>query len=156
MFDGISAALSAWREVLHVSEWTGLSVGALAGLAFAVYLDPALLRIAIKAAIVIAIGYAGVLYGNHVGRADVEAQWADARKAAIAATADRDQMTELELERTYQPQLIALQKESDANKETADAYEKQILGLLAKPPKGAPAVSVCELGTVADRVRRPK
>ena len=150
MFEAISAALSAWRTVLHISEWTGLSVGALAVLAGLVYLDPRLLKPAITAAIAIAGFYGGVVYGDRTGRADVEAQWADARQAAIAAAAERDAMTEQQLAVTYTPQLATLESQARDNKERADAYERQILTLLADGSKGGPA---CELGAAADRVR---
>lgn len=149
MLEAAGYALSAWRTVAHISEWTGLSIGALAVLAGLVYLDPRLLKPALIAAAVLAIAYAGVLYGDHTGRADVEAQWADARKAAIAAADERDTMTEQTLTATYAPQLATLEEQARANKERADAYERQILRLLAKDPAG-PA---CELGAAADRVR---
>jgi hypothetical protein len=59
----------------------------------------------------VGIGYAGLLYGDHVGRADVEAQWADARKAAIAAEQERDAMVEQQLEAEISARRLAeLQK----------------------------------------------
>jgi hypothetical protein len=149
MLEGIGIALSAWRTVAHISEWTGLSIGVLAAIGGIVYLDPRLLKPAIILAGVIAVAYVSMLYGDKTGRADVEAQWADARKAAIAAAEERDAMTEQTLTSTYTPQLAALEKAAGDNKEKADAYERQILTLLAKNPAG----NSCELGAAADRVR---
>ena len=149
MLDAIGVAFSAWRTVAHISEWTGLSIGALAVLAGLVYLDPRLLKPALIAAGVLTIGYAGILYGDAKGRADVEAHWADARKAAIAAAEERDAMAEQSLTEKFTPQLSALERESRDNKERADAYEHQILS--AKDP----AAGRCELGAAAERVRDP-
>ena len=139
---------AAWRTVLHVSEWTGISLGALAALAAVVWFEPWLLKPAIKAAIVLAVGYAGVLYGDATGRSDVHRQWDAARAAAVAAQAQRDREAEGTLALKYQPQLAALAKEADDNKEQADAYEQQLAAMLAK----APARAACELGPLADRL----
>ena len=150
MFEWLVTLGAAWRTVLHVSEWSGLSIGALAAGAALIYLVPASRKLVILAAIGVVIGWVCLLHGDRVGRADVEAQWADARRAAIAATADRDQLAELTLEAKYQPQLIDLQKQADARKAKADAYERQIITLLAK---NQGARNVCELGLAADRMR---
>lgn len=155
MFEGIREGLSAWREIVHVSEWTGLSLGALAGLGALIYFVPLARKLAIAAAITVLVGWACLIHGDATGRADVEAQWADARKAAIAAEADRDAMAELKLEAKYQPQLIDLQKQSDARKARSDSYERQIMALLAKSPAGkGPSPNSCLLGVAADRLRR--
>jgi hypothetical protein len=149
MFDGISNVLAAWREVVHISEWTGLSIGALATIAFVVYLDPRILKPALVVAIVILLVYFGVLYGDKVGRADVNVQWADARAAAEIARKKRDAEIELKLEAKYQPQLEDLQKQADERKARADAYEAKIARLSKR--QGAVA---CLLGDAANRVRR--
>ncbi|WP_423958714.1 hypothetical protein [Bradyrhizobium sp.] len=83
--------LGAWREVLHISEWSGLSVGALVGLGFLVYLVPLARQFAAIAAAFIAVGYGALIYGDHTGRADLQAQW-NAEKAQLeqkAKQADR-------------------------------------------------------------------
>lgn len=144
-------AFAAWRTVLHVSEWTGLSVGALAVIGLLVYLDPRLLKPAIAAAILVAVALGGVLYGDRTGRADVTAQWNDAKAAAEAAQAKRDADIGRELEQKYQPQLAELQQQADERKTRADAYERQILKLLSNNPA---ARSACELGAAARRLRR--
>jgi hypothetical protein len=149
MFEVLQAIAGAWRSIAHISEWTGLSIGALAAIAAVVYLDPRVLRPALVVAIVILLVYFGVLYGGHVGRADVEAQWADARKAAIAAASERDAMTERTLEQKYAPRLAALEKQAADNKARADGYESRIIGLLAK---GTSSRGACALGAAADRV----
>lgn len=154
MFEGIAGLLAVWRTVLHVSGWTGLSVGALAAIALVVYLNPALLRPAIRAAVVIAVAYAGVLYGDATGRADVEAQWKDAREAAIAAEQERDAAIAEGLERKYAPQLEALKKQASTNKEQADGYEKKLLALMARSAAGGNRAAGCELGDLADRLHQ--
>lgn len=132
---------AAWRSILHISEWTGLSLGALAAIGIVVYLDPRLLKPAIIGAIALALVYGGTLYGDATGRADVKAQWADARKAEIAAAQERDAMTEQQLEAKYAPQLAELQKQINAD---------------SKGPDNAVANAVsdgCKLGARANRVR---
>lgn len=148
MFEGILTAAAIWREILHISEWTGLGIGVIVALAALVYLDPRLLKPTLIAAGIVAIAYAGVMYGDHVGRADVEAQWADARAAAIKAQEARDRLAARQLEQTYAPQLAELEKQAKDNKDQADAYERKIMALLARTPAGA-----CELGDAAERLR---
>jgi hypothetical protein len=163
MFEGASAILATWRGILHVSEWTGLSAGAIAALAALVYLRPALLKPAIVAAAAVALTYGGVLYGHRAGRAEVKAEWDAARAAAGAAATKRDSDIRAELEKAYGPQLEALRRLSAANAERADTaaaeaqgyktraegYEQKLLGHFSKraPPAGA-----CELGAAAERV----
>lgn len=156
MSEGFLSALSAWREVLHVSEWTGLSIGALAGLAALFIYVPFARRLAIEGAIVVAVGWFCLVHGDKVGRADVEVQWADARAAAIAAEQERDAMVEQNLEQTYQPKLAELARLAEQRKARSDDYERGIKALLAKMPAAAKAAAgtVCELGAAADRMRR--
>lgn len=156
MFEAISAVAAGWRTLLHISEWTGLSLGALAVIALIVWMNPRLLRPAIKAAVLLVLGYALVLYGDHAGRADVEAQWADARKAAIAAEEERDRMAEQQLEAKYSPVIEALQKQAGERNRQANLHEQTLVALRAKPPAaGRPASgAACELGDRARRVPR--
>lgn len=156
MFEWLFTLGAAWRTVLHVSEWSGVSIGLLAGGAALIYLVPASRKLVILAAIGVVIGWLGLLHGDRVGRADVEAQWADARQAAIAAEKDRDNLVELELERKYQPLLIDIANQSDARKKKADAYERQIFNLQSKTValSKTPAPAVCVLGLAAERMRR--
>lgn len=156
MFEFLTTAASAWRTILHVSEWSGLSIGALAAGAALIYLVPASRKLVIIGAGVVLVGWFCLIHGDRVGRADVNAQWADARKAAIAADQERDALAELKLERKYQPQLIDLQKQADARKARADAYERQILTMLSKPASKGSAAAVCELGAAANRVPRQR
>jgi hypothetical protein len=146
MFEGLQDLAAAWRTILHISEWSGLSVGALAAGAGLVYLRPALLKPVIFGAVGVGLLYLGVIHGDRVGRADVNAQWADARKAAIKADQERDAMIEQKLEAKYQPQLADLQKQADARKARAEANERKI----ASVSRGQPGR--CLLGAAADRV----
>jgi hypothetical protein len=159
MFEALETAASAWRTIVHVSEWSGLSIGLLAAGAALVAFVPIARKPVIAAAVLVMVGYVGLIHGDRVGRADVHAQWADARKAAIEADTQRDAMVEQKLEQSYQPKLAELQKQSAERKARSDAYEQRILAMLAKPAaaKGGPAAgaaAACKLGPRADRVQR--
>lgn len=146
MFDTLLDIASAWRTIAHISEWSGVSVGMLLAGAGLVYLRPALLKPVICGGVAVVLVWFGLIHGDRTGRADVETQWADARKAAIAADAERDVMTEQKLEATYQPKLAALQKLAEQRKQEAQANERKINS------SKTPARAVCELGAAADRV----
>ena len=147
MFEWIESAGAAWRTIVHISEWSGLSIGALAAGAALLYFFPQARKLVIAGAVLVLVGFVCVIHGDRVGRADVEAQWADARKAAIAAEQERKIMIEQQLERQYKPQLAGLQQQSNERKAKADANEKK----LAIRSKGH-ARGTCELGAAADRV----
>jgi hypothetical protein len=104
-------------------------------------------KLAIAGAVLVMVAYVGVIHGDRVGRADVHAQWDDARKAAIAAERERDAMVEQKLETKYGPQLADLQRQAGERKARSDQYERQILTLRAKQATGkAPPARSCELG----------
>ncbi len=139
---------AAWREILHISEWTGLSVGALAAMAFIVYLDPRLLKPALIAGGVVAIAYFSMIYGDKVGRADVQAQWDAAREAAVKAQDRRDTSIDKTLQEKYAQALQALQSQKDR----ADANDEKVK-FLQGSGKPKPVSASCQLGTAANRVR---
>lgn len=141
---------AAWRTVVHISEWSGLSIGALAVIAVLVWLDPRILKPAIFAAVGVMLFFGGTFYGDATGRADVHKQWDAARAAAEKARADRDAGVARDLEQKYRPMLDDLTKQAADSKDKADAYERQLAGVQAKAPGG----SSCELGAVADRLRK--
>lgn len=150
MFEGLQDIVAAWRTIVHISEWSGLSIGALAaGAALFVYV-PVMRRLVIRGAVLVLVGWVCLIHGDRVGRADVEAQWKDARAAAIAAEQERDTMVEQQLEGKYAPQLDALKKRAADNKVRADGYERKIIAMLANAGSAAHA---CELGDAADWVR---
>jgi hypothetical protein len=149
MFEGLEDLAAAWRTIAHISEWTGLSVGMLAAGAGLVYLRPALLKPVILGAVGVGLLYLGIIHGDRVGRADVNAQWAHAKAKADAAQKQRDADIGRELEATYQPKLADLQKQSDERKARADVFETKISALLKRTPANS-----CLLGAAADRVRR--
>lgn len=135
MFDALATAASAWRTIVHISEWSGLAVGAIAvGVALFLYV-PAARRVVILGTVLVVVGWLCLIHGDRTGRADVEAQWADARAAAIAAGNERDEMTALNLDAKYQPQLIALQKQAEERGKQVQTYERKILEMLAHNPK---------------------
>lgn len=156
MFEALADVAAAWRTLLHISEWSGLSLGALVGGAALIYLVPASRKLVILGAVGVLIGYVCVIHGDRVGRSDLQKQWDDSRTKAEAAQKARDADVARDLERKYQPELAGLQRLADERKARSDAYEKQILSLLAKAPAGAGASHTCELGAAADRMPKRK
>jgi len=112
MFEGLQDIAAAWRTILHVSEWSGLSIGALAAGALLIYLVPASRKLVILGAILVLVGWICLIHGDRVGRADVHAEWDAAKAAAAAAQAKRDADIGQELEAKYQPKLADLQKQA--------------------------------------------
>jgi hypothetical protein len=102
-----------WHQVEALSAWTGLSVGALVGLALLVWWDPALLKPAIAAAALVITAYAFEIHGNLVGlrdgRAEIQVKW-DAEKAAIA----RARAAELAQQQAAAAAQAAIDKAKDA------------------------------------------
>jgi hypothetical protein len=149
-------ALRAWREVGHLAEYLGLSVGMLAGMVALFLYVPLVRKLAIVgaiAAVALGIGLVrGEIVGHRDGKAEVQGQWDDARKAAIAADEERDRLIEQQLEAQYQPRLGELQAQAAAEKARADGYEAK--GAVAKGHSAAAAA--CELGDAADRVPVPR
>lgn len=90
MFDWVYAATSAWREVMRVSEFTGLSIGMLALLAAIVYFIPTLRGFAIRCAIAVIAGYVLAIFCYHAGASDKQAQWTAANKRVATAIVKRD------------------------------------------------------------------
>jgi hypothetical protein len=92
MFDWVFDITEAWRQVLRVSEFTGISAGMLALLAFVVYSFPLLRSFAIRCAVVIVVAYVAIIWGDYLGALDKQAQWdaANARVAEEIAKRDAD------------------------------------------------------------------
>lgn len=160
--------LSAWREVGHLAEYTGLSVGMLAGCG-ALFLYVPGVRLFACAGALLAAGFwfgsiRGEVGGHRDGKAEVQAQWDDAREAAIKADEDRDVMIGQQLEQKYGP----LREQAAADKARADDYASRI-GTLTRGGAGSPraaaiggakavaaAVAACELGDAAGGVPVPR
>jgi hypothetical protein len=138
MLDALSVAFQAWREVLHVSEWTGLSVGALAGLAAIAWFFPPARTLAIGAGIAVAVAYGALLYGNHTGRDDVLAEWTAANAKAAADAKARDDAAAAAAEQKYAPIIADLQAQADARDQQVSDYESKIVGLSGACPLGEP------------------
>lgn len=146
MFEGIGLAFQAWREVLHVSEWTGLSVGVLAGLGAAAWFLPPVRSLAIRGAIVVAVAYGALLYGNHTGRDDVLKEWDAANTRAAAAKDAADADAQKGLDAKYLPVIAALQKQADDRNAQANVNDGKIVGAMA---------GACQLGSAPLRLRKP-
>jgi len=146
--------IGMWHQVAAISAWTGLSIGMLAGLALLVWLDPRLLRLAIFGAILVAVGYFAEIHGNAVGLADgkaeVQAQWDQAKIDAEKQRVARDAEIAREIEAKYQPLIGDRTAVADLQQQVSD-YEKQLLA-----QKMAGAGGTCRLGADALRLRRRK
>lgn len=143
MFD----LFDAWREIAHIAEFTGLSVGLLAGLAALAWFDPLIRGLAVRLAIVVAIGYTALMFGIHLGSTDKQAQWDQADKEAAAARVTRDKAVDMALDAKYQPQILALTKQSADLQRQVDAYENNALAHKLGDAS-------CQLGAAALRLRR--
>jgi hypothetical protein len=120
------------REIAHISELTGLSVGALALLAAIVYFVPTLRTMAIHIAVVVLAAYFSGLYWYGVGNADNQAKWDAANKVAAAQAAAHDQAIGAEIEATFGSVPAALQAQlAGFNKQVShDAVDKPcVLGV---------------------------
>lgn len=90
MFEILDAITQAYREVAHLAEWTGLSIGIIVGLGALVYFDPALRKIAIRIAVGVICAYLLTMYAYHIGIADKKAEWDRANARAAAEIKQRD------------------------------------------------------------------
>lgn len=129
--------LDAWREVLHVSAWTGLSLGALAGLAALAWFGwqiAAVRSFVIVAAIAVVAAYLSALHAARVIHQADEAEWADRVTAAALAAKKQDADTEMRIRHEYLPQIAELQRAADDRQQKVDEYEKTLAK--AKVPKG--------------------
>lgn len=88
MYDALQAIGDAWREVEHISEWTGMSIGMLLVCAGVIYAVPTWRGAAIHAAIVVVAGYMLAIWCYHVGASDRQAKW-DAQNRRVAAALGR-------------------------------------------------------------------
>src|SRR5262249_27315098 len=94
MFEALQAAGAAWRTITHISEWTGLSLGALAACGAVLYFEPAARQVAIGGAVAVGIGWTCLVHGHAVGVADRDAQLkilSDQGDARAAASAKADE-----------------------------------------------------------------
>jgi hypothetical protein len=141
MFEFFSDVAAAWREVEHISEWTGLSVGMLAVLGAVIYFDPTARKLAIRIAVLVFVGYWLGIYFYHLGAGDVRAQWAAANLKEAAKAELRDSSIEKQLT-TDNPAPTA------ADQKQAETDEANVLAAVA----GAAGVP-CQLGADALRLR---
>ena len=148
MFDGIGEFFAAWREIVHISEWTGLSLGALVALAALVYFVKLPIGTAIRIGLLVLTAYICLLVGETFGARDKQRQWDHARIEAAAAQKQHDTEIGIALDTKYKPQLEQIQRQAQANKDLADGYEQKMLALLAKQP----ASGSCRLGALAGRL----
>lgn len=135
------------EELRRFSEWTGISIGILVGLIALVWFYPPARSFAIRVGVFTLVIYFALVTGNHLGRADVTAEWNAAKAAAAAAAKQRDVDAQAALDAKYGP--IAAQLDQ-ASKER-DAYEQQLLAAMAKDASGA-----CPLVPAALQLRNHK
>lgn len=81
---------TALAGVLHVAAWTGLSVGAVVGLAAAAYFLLPVRKLACIGIAAVVLGYACLMYGYGEGKRDEKNLWNAANLAAAQAAKERD------------------------------------------------------------------
>jgi hypothetical protein len=141
MLETLRGIAQAWREILHVSELTGLSVGALGVIAFVVWFDPDVRKLAIRFAVLVVYSYLVALFFLHLGAGDVRAEWANDNLRAAGESEARDVGADKTLATDFDPQI-------QANRKQADSDDHQILADLS-----AVAATNCELGPRPLRLR---
>jgi hypothetical protein len=139
MFETLASIAAAWREIAHVSEMTGLSIGLLVTLVVIVWLDPAIRGFAIKIAIVVVVAYVSGLYWYRVGASDVRAQWDAANVRAAEAAKTRDASISHTLDQEFPPPPAA---------DEVSQNENAILAAIRAAGGG-----VCPIGAVPLRLR---
>jgi hypothetical protein len=141
----------AWRSVLHLAEWTGLSLSALAGCTAALYFGwqiPLVRKLALLAAFGTVLLWAGLIHGGSVERRDSMAERAAEKRAAEIARKQRDSNIEMAIRREYLPQLADLQRAADEREQQVKINEHQLMAQM-----GASANS-CRIGDAALRLRQ--
>lgn len=142
MFDLLHAQ-AVIREAGELAAWSGFAgIAVAAGVAVAWFV-PILRGPAIAGALIVAAAYGGTLYGNHSGRAGVQAEWDAANAQAAAEAAARDAAIEQKLAADNPAP-------TPAQEQQANADEQKILAALSA------AAAHCELGADALRLRQRK
>lgn len=137
-----------WRSVLHLAEWSGLSLSALAGCAAGLYFGwqiPLVRRLLLLAAFGTVLLWVGLIHGGSVERRDVLAEWSDAKLKAERAAKARDAEIEMTVRTTYLPEIAALQNQADDRQHQVEDYERKMLAMASG--------SSCRLGPDAFRLR---
>jgi hypothetical protein len=137
MFDGIT---SAWGEVRHISELTGLSVGLLLAMAALIYCDPTARKLAIRTAAAVVAAYFLAIFAYHLGFADEKAQRDAADARAALARKNQDASAETKLATDFPP--------PTKTDDQVSPDEAKILADLAAAAGGS-----CQLGSGALRLR---
>jgi len=142
MFDPLGGSFfDALHQIARVTEWGSFSLGAIAVLVALGWFVAVARPIAIAGVITVLAAFGGVVYGDHTGRADVQAQWDKADKAAQVIADAHNQAVRASVRAEYNPQIASLSKQSDDLKQQVAAYEKQLAA--AKGSKsGAPSCTV--------------
>ena len=135
----------AWREIAHVAELTGVSVGVLVALAALAFFDPVSRGFVIRFGLIVIIIYACLMCGLHLGASDVRAQWDAANARAAAEAKARDDAAAKATADTFNPTIEARDKEIADLKLMVSQYE-------ARLSKTHP----CPLGSNALRLRDPR
>lgn len=140
MFEMLSGFADIWREILHISEWTGLSAGVIVALAALAYLDPTARSLAIKIAVAVTIAYLSLIYGNHVGRADERAVWVAANAKIAKEAKARDADAAKAAEAKYGPVIAERDRTIINLRLQVQSYARTIKKSAPSCPVGAPAL----------------
>ena len=136
MFEFVGVILQAWREIAHIAEWTGLSIGTLVALGFLAYLDPDLRKLAIRGALLAGAAYCLGIFAYHVGSADKQAEWNAANVQAAQNARSRDAAADKATEAVYGPIIAARdQMIAELNSKVRD-YETKLSHGSDKCPLG--------------------
>lgn len=141
--------IDAYRSILHFAAWTGLSVGMLAALGALAWFGwqiPLVRRFVVVGALCVGCGYAGLIHGGAVERADVLAAWDKARRDAAIAAKQRDADHEAEIRAEYLREIAALQHAADDRDQEERTLEATI--------KAMGSAGRCRLGPEPLRLRR--
>jgi hypothetical protein len=90
MLEILDSIGQVWREIAHVSELTGLSIGVLCVLAAVVWFDPDARKFAIRLGLFVIVGYVLAMASYGLGARDVRAEWNVANARAAADAKQRD------------------------------------------------------------------
>lgn len=102
MFDLLRDIGAAWHTIEFVSMWSGLSMGALAGLGALFYFFPLLRKIVIYQAVIVIVAWSCLMHGHIRGAADEDdrlktiSEQEDKRAAGYATANDKARAAEIE------------------------------------------------------------
>ena len=138
---------AAYRNVLHIAEWTGLSAGALAACAAAAYFGfaiPAVRRAAIAGAVAVGAGYLGLMHGvrRHPRRRREAMGGREGEDGSCRYVRDADATTDTA--KTFDPVVVVLQQQEAARQQKVTNVSSAPAPMVA-----ASALLLCGCGSLS-------